>query len=115
MRGRLLFAAAAALASAAPVALANGSYPAVIPLPNGFQPEEIATGNGHTFCAGSIPTGAISRGDLRTGQGAVFIQGAAGRAATGLEFAHGRLYVSGATTGKAFVYDAKSGALRAAR
>jgi sugar lactone lactonase YvrE len=96
---------------AAPVALAKGSYPAVIALPNGFQPEGIATGDGHTFYAGSIPTGAIFRGDLRTGQGGVFIQGAAGRAATGLEVDHGRIYVSGAATGKAFVYDAQSGAL----
>jgi sugar lactone lactonase YvrE len=111
MRGRLLVATAAALALAAPVALAKGSYPAVIPLPNGFQPEGIAIGNGHTFYAGSIPTGAIYRGDLRTGQGAVFIQGAAGRAATGLKFDHGRIYVSGAATGKAFVYDARTGAL----
>jgi sugar lactone lactonase YvrE len=111
MRGRLLLATAAALALAAPVALAKGSYPAVIALPNGFQPEGIATGNGHTFYVGSIPTGAIFRGDLRTGQGGVFIQGAAGRAATGLKFDHGRIYVSGAATGKAFVYDARTGAL----
>ena len=41
----------------------------------------------------------------------MFIQGASGRAATGLEFADGRLYVSGASTGKAFVYDARTGAL----
>jgi sugar lactone lactonase YvrE len=111
MRGRLLVATAAVLALAAPVALAKGSYPAVIALPNGFQPEGIATGGGHTFYVGSIPTGAVFRGDLRTGQGAVFIQGAAGRAATGLEVDHGRIYVSGAATGKAFVYDAHTGAL----
>lgn len=111
MRGRLLAAIAAGLALAVPVALAKGSFPSVIALPNGFQPEGIAVGNGHTFYAGSIPTGAIYRGDLRTGQGAVFIAGAAGHAATGLKLAGGRLYVSGATTGKAFVYDAKTGAL----
>jgi sugar lactone lactonase YvrE len=99
------------VALTAPAALAKGSFPAVIGLPNGFQPEGIAVGNGHTFYVGSIPTGAIYRGDLRTGGGAMFIAGAAGRAATGLKFAGGRLYVSGSTTGKAFVYDAKSGAL----
>jgi sugar lactone lactonase YvrE len=110
MKGRL-FLAIAALAIATPAALAKGSFPTVIALPNGFQPEGVATGNGTTFYAGSIPTGAIFRGDLRTGQGAVFIQGAAGRAATGLKADHGRLYVSGATTGKAFVYDARTGAL----
>jgi hypothetical protein len=76
--------AVAVAALAAPAALAKGSFPAVIPLPNGFQPEGIATGSGNTFYVGSIPTGAIYRGDLRTGQGGVFIQGAAGRAATGM-------------------------------
>jgi sugar lactone lactonase YvrE len=112
MRGRLLLPiVGAALALAAPVAFAKGSFPAVIGLPNGFQPEGIAVGNGHTFYVGSIPTGAIYRGDLRTGNGAVFIAGTAGRAATGLKFANGRLYVSGAATGKAFIYDANTGAL----
>jgi sugar lactone lactonase YvrE len=111
MKGRLLVIAAAALALITPVAFAKDGFPAVIALPNGFQPEGIATANGNTFYAGSIPTGAIYRGDLRTGQGAVFIQGAVGHAATGLKADHGRLYVSGAATGKAFVYDARSGAL----
>jgi sugar lactone lactonase YvrE len=111
MRGRLIVVAAAALVLAAPVAFAKDSFPAVISLPNGFQPEGIAAGDGTTFYAGSIPTGAIYRGDLRTGQGAVFIAGVAGRAATGLKADHGRLYVSGAVTGKAFVYDANTGAL----
>jgi sugar lactone lactonase YvrE len=83
----------------------------VIALPNGFQPEGIAVGNGNTFYVGSIPTGAIYRGDLRTGNGAVFVQGATGRSATGLKAVRGRLYVSGASTGKAFVYDARTGAL----
>ena len=111
MKGRLLAVTVAVVALAAPAALAKGSFPAVIGLPNGFQPEGIAAGNGNTFYVGSIPTGAIYRGDLRTGTGGVFIAGAAGRAATGLKFAGGRLYVSGAGTGKAFVYDANSGAL----
>jgi outer membrane protein assembly factor BamB len=111
MKGRLLAVAAAALALATPVAFAKGSFPSVIALPNGFQPEGIAVGNGHIFYAGSIPTGAIYRGDLRTGAGTTFIPGAAGRAATGLKLAGGRLYVSGASTGKAFVYDARTGAL----
>jgi outer membrane protein assembly factor BamB len=102
---------AAVLVLAAPVALAKGSFPEVIPLPNGWQPEGIATGRGTTFFVGSIPTGAIYRGDLRTGEGAVFVQSETGRAATGLKYAGGRLYVSGASTGKAFVYDATTGAL----
>src|SRR6185295_7174185 len=105
---RMLLVSATALALAAPVALAKGSFPAVIPLPNGFAPEGIATGQGNVFYVGSIPTGAIYRGNLRTGKGAVFIQGADGRAATGLKAAGGRLYVSGAGKGKAFVYSLKT-------
>lgn len=50
-------------------------------------------------------------GDLRTGTGRILVQGTSGRAATGLEYDHGRLWVCGASTGKAFVYDAKTGAL----
>jgi hypothetical protein len=34
-------------------------FPQVIPLPNGFQPEGIATGQGTTFYVGSIPTGRV--------------------------------------------------------
>jgi len=107
----MLLTITAALALAAPVAFAKGVFPAVIPLPNGFQPEGIAAGRGTTFYVGSIPTGAIYRGNLRTGKGAVFIQGADGRAATGLKAVGGRLYVSGAGTGKAFVYDLRTGTL----
>ena len=110
MRRMLLLLAAAAVL-VVPAALAKGSYPETIPLPNGFQPEGIAIGKGNTFYVGSIPTGAIYVGDLRSGTGKVAIQGAAGRAATGLAYDRGRLWVSGASTGKAFVYDARSGAL----
>ena len=108
---RLIVVLVAASVLAVPVALAEGSFPATIPLPNGWQPEGIAVGNGKTFYAGSRATGAVYSGDLRTGRGAVLIQGAAGRAATGLKLDRGRLFVSGAGTGKAFVYDAKTGAL----
>ena len=48
---------------------------------------------------GSIPTGAVYAGDLRTGSGDVLVQGATGRAATGLKYDQGRLFVSGAGTG----------------
>jgi sugar lactone lactonase YvrE len=110
---RLLLLLAAVVALAAPAALAKPALPETIPLPNGWQPEGIAIGRGTTFYVGSIPTGAVFRGDLRTGQGAVLVQGAAGRAATGLKYDRGRLFVSGASTGKAFVYDANTGALLA--
>jgi sugar lactone lactonase YvrE len=96
---------------AAPAAVAQGSFPETIPLPTGWQPEGITVGEGTTFYVGSIPTGGIFRGDLSTGTGAVFIPGAPGRAATGLEYDSGKLFVSGAGTGKAFIYDAATGAL----
>jgi len=111
MRRLLLVAALAAVS--VPVALAKGAFPEVIALPNGWQPEGIAIGNGSTFYVGSIPTGAIFRGDVRTGEGAPYIDGATGRAAVGIEFNRGRLYVAGGNTGKGFVYDARTKALLA--
>jgi sugar lactone lactonase YvrE len=87
------------------------AFPQVIQLPQGFQPEGIEIGRGTTFYVGSVANGAIFRGNLRTGAGSVFIPGAAGKAATGIELDNrNRLFVSGAGTGKAFVYDARTGA-----
>jgi sugar lactone lactonase YvrE len=109
MRRIVLLAVAVALL--APPALAQSSFPETIPLPNGFRPEGIAIGKGTNFYTGSIPTGAIYAGDLRTGTGAILVPGAAGRGATGMKVDHDRLWVSGAGTGKAFVYDLDTGAL----
>jgi sugar lactone lactonase YvrE len=97
-------------------AAAQESSPDVIRLPDGFQPEGIAI-SGNTFYVGSIPTGAIYRGDLRTGQGRVLFPGGQGRAAIGVDldlpaanpFDPGRLFVAGGPTGKAFVYAARDG------
>jgi sugar lactone lactonase YvrE len=97
---------------AAPLA-ASSSLPERIPLPNGFQPEGIEI-KGSTFYVGSIPTGAIYRGDLRTGEGSILVPGATtGRAAIGLEYDDGRLIVAGGPTGSAFIYSARSGQLLA--
>ena len=86
-------------------------FPEVIPLPDGFQPEGIATGTGTTFYAGSIPTGAIYRGDYRTGAGQVLVPAQAGHMAIGLKFDSrtGQLFVAGGPTGMAFVYDGETG------
>lgn len=84
------------------------AYPETIPLPNGFQPEGIAIG-GNTFYVGSIPTGAVYRGNLRTGGGSVLVPGEPGKAAIGLDLHRGRLYVAGGPTGEGYVYDARSG------
>jgi sugar lactone lactonase YvrE len=87
-------------------------FPQVIQLPTGFQPEGIKVGRGTTFYVGSVVNGAVFRGDLRTGSGAVLVPGAAGRAATGIELdSHNRLFVAGAGTGNAYVYDANTAAL----
>lgn len=83
-----------------------------VALPTGFQPEGIAI-SGKTFFVGSIPTGAIFSGNLRTGEGEILVPGAEGRAAIGVEFDKRweRLFVAGGPTGKAFVYDAVDGEL----
>ena len=87
-------------------------FPDRIPLPNGFQPEGIASGNGTIFYVGSIPTGAIYRGDFRTGEGDILVQPIAGRSAIGLKFdpRSGWLFVAGGPTGAAYIYDAETGA-----
>lgn len=87
-------------------------FPQVIQLPTGFRPEGIEVGRGTTFYVGSVANGAIYRGNLRTGSGAIFIPGAPGKAATGIELdSRKRLFVAGAATGNAYVYSAKTGAL----
>jgi sugar lactone lactonase YvrE len=113
MRRLILLAAVAAIV--VPIALgASRPFPQVVQLPQGFQPEGIAIGRGTTFYVGSIPTGAVFRGDLKTGKGAVLVAGASGRAAIGIGFdRRNRLFVSGGPTGKAFVYEAGKGGLLA--
>ena len=99
------------LALAAPVALAQGTLPKKIALPDGFAPEGIEI-NGHTAYVGSVGSGAVWVADLRTGAGHPLVAGAPGtRSATGLELDHGLLWVSGASFGNARVYNARTGAL----
>lgn len=87
------------------------TFPDVIPLPDGFQPEGIAVGKGSTFYVGSIPTGAIYSGDLRTGEGDILVAAQEGRAAIGLKYDErtGLLFVAGGPTGNAYVYDGETG------
>jgi sugar lactone lactonase YvrE len=87
-------------------------FPQVIQLPTGFRPEGIEIGRGTTFYAGSVANGAVYRGNLRTGSGSIFVTGAAGKAATGIELdSQNRLFVAGAGTGNGYVYDANTAAL----
>ncbi len=107
---RLVLALAGIAVVMASVAGAQSAFPSKIDLPDGFQPEGIAT-SGEQFYVGSIPTGAVYRGSLRTGQGAILVQPQAGRAAIGMKVDRGRLFVAGGSTGNAFVYNARTGAL----
>jgi hypothetical protein len=86
-------------------------FPETIQLPNGWGPEGITIGPGGTFYSGSIPTGGIYKGNVITGQGSVLFPGGPGRSAVGLKVdVFGRLFVAGGFTGRAWVYDANSGA-----
>ena len=84
----------------------------VIALPDGFSPEGIAFGAGTTFYVASLATGAIFRGDARTGIGDLLVAGQPGRSGCGLRYDAGgnRLFVAGSRTGRAYVYDASTGA-----
>jgi hypothetical protein len=89
-----------------------GPFPDSVALPVDFAPEGIAIGTGSTFYAGSLTTGDIYRGDLRSGAGNVFIEAPPGRSAVGLKAdrAHHLLFVAGGATGAAYVYETGSGA-----
>jgi sugar lactone lactonase YvrE len=112
MRRIRVLVALAGLAFVLPLAAtAAGTFPKRIDLPNGFRPEGIAVGPGHTFYVGSIPTGAVVRGDLRTGLSSPLVPVQAARAAIGVDVDNrGRLFVAGGPTGHGYVYDARSGA-----
>jgi sugar lactone lactonase YvrE len=105
----LLVLVAAATVTVSLAGAAGAAFPSRIDLPDGWQPEGIATASGK-FYAGSIPTGAIFRGSLRTGKGSVLVQAQADRAALGLKVDRGRIFVAGGPTGMAFVYNARTGA-----
>jgi sugar lactone lactonase YvrE len=86
-------------------------WPAHIDLPDGWQPEGIASGKGHELFVGSIPTGDVRRIDARTGEQTTVVDAPDGRNAIGLKADHRRrLFVAGGPTGMAFVYDARTGA-----
>ena len=85
-------------------------FPEVVSLPAGWAAEGVATGTGSTVYAGSLATGAVWKGDLRTGVGGVLVPPQPGRLAVGLKQSGGLLFVAGGPTGQAYVYDATTGA-----
>jgi sugar lactone lactonase YvrE len=101
---------------------AAASFPAIVPVPNGFQPEGIATGRGTDVYVGSlgrpsddgtsIVGGAIYKADLRSGEGSVLVPSREGRTALGLavDARTNYVWVAGGPFGTAYVYDGTSGA-----
>jgi hypothetical protein len=116
-RSRKVAAVVAALAAVvATAALAEPAAaqhrPETIPLPAGFAPEGVATGRGGTFYAGTRTGGHVARGNIHDDAPAeVFVDDPVTTAATGLkaDVRHGLLWVAGAATGQAGVYDLDTG------
>jgi streptogramin lyase len=111
----LLAGVSAAACTIAAVAVA-AQGPERIALPDGYQPEGIAAGKGASVYVGSIPTGRVLEVNTKTGALDEAVPGREGHAAIGLKYARrtNRLFVSGGPTGKAFAYDAGTGAELAA-
>jgi hypothetical protein len=107
----VVIAVLAAVSATAAVAVA-AKEPEKIPLPDGYRPEGIAAGPGKSVFVGSIPTGQVLRIDTKTGAQQEAVPGRPEHAAIGLKYDKraDRLFVAGGPTGKAFVYDASSGA-----
>ncbi len=71
----------------------DGDRPDIIPLPNGFQPEGVAVGQGTDLFVGSlgrlgddgttVTGGAIYKADAATGQGAVLVEARGGQDCSG--------------------------------
>ena len=84
-------------------------FPARIELPDGFQPEGIAIGEGPTAWLGSLADGDVYEVSLRTGRGKVVSEGP-GTPSVGMKVdRRGRHYVAGGPAGTARVVDTRSG------
>lgn len=89
---------------------AGAPFPSSIPLPTDFAPEGVAVGKGATFYVGSLHDGDIYAGNLRTGEGSILVDTDVGPAAgLKVDVRRHRLFVAGAFTGKALVYDTRDG------
>lgn len=112
--GAVLGALVVLLAALLTPSVSASERPRIIPLPNGFAPEDITAGPGHTFYVGSLANGAIYRGSFTTGRGRLLVRSSTGPT-TGLFLerreGHDRLWAAGGPSGQARVYDASSGKL----
>jgi sugar lactone lactonase YvrE len=111
-----LLAAALVLASVIAAAALAAKGPEKIDLPDGYRPEGIAAGKARNIFVGSIPTGRVLEIDTKNGEQREAVPAREGHNAIGLKYDRhaNRLFVAGGPTGKAFVYDASSGAELAA-
>lgn len=91
---------------------ARQAFPEVIPLHDGYQPEGIAKGVGHTFYTGSLNGGAIFRGNLRSGEVEMIAEPGA-RMAVGMKYdpRSSLLFVAGGGFGTAHIFNGKTGEL----
>ena len=113
-RSATILALSAAMVGAlvAPTATASETFPDVIELPDGFFPEGIAAGQGTTFYVGSLSTGAIFKGDARTGEGSVINEGAGPFSTVGLDVdQRNHVWVAGGPSGTGRVYSGSTGEL----
>jgi hypothetical protein len=85
-------------------------FPKLIPVPNGFQPEGVVRGRGHTAYVGSLKTGGIYAVDLVTGEGELLVE-SANYPAVGLAYdkRSNYLFVAGGPSGTVAVYDSTDG------
>ena len=93
-------------------AAASTELPATINLPTGWRPEGITTGFRSRLYVGSLANGAIWRGNARTGEGSILVEGVEGRMAVGLHIdRRGRLWVAGGNNHTVRVYNSLTGRL----
>ncbi|MEJ2541826.1 MAG: superoxide dismutase, partial [Gemmatimonadota bacterium] len=99
--------------TAASTVAAAASLPSIIPLPDDFQPEGIASGRAGSFYVGSLADGRIYKGSFRTGEGSILVPGTPGTLAVGLDLDErsNLLWVANGPEGGARVYDGGTGAL----
>jgi sugar lactone lactonase YvrE len=99
-----------AVTTAAPPASAHDiRFPSTINLPDGFQPEGIAIGNGPFAYFGSRATGQILKVSLATGASRE-LSPATGTPSLGMKIDdRGRLFVAGGAAGDARIVDLRSG------
>jgi sugar lactone lactonase YvrE len=86
-------------------------FPDTIQLPDGFRPEGIERGSHNTLFVANFEHGAVYRANARTGQGEILVPARPDRQGLGIKLDRrtDHLFVSGGTTGHAFVYDADDG------